>query len=101
MTTSWSTNDIPDLTGRTVIITGANSGIGRAAAHALAGAGGRVVLAVRDTEKGQAAAATMPSGRLMTPDDVARLSLYLLSEASEPMSGALIDYGQLVLGGLD
>lgn len=48
-----------------------------------------------------AAAATMPSGRLMTPDDVARLSLYLLSEASEPMSGALIDYGQLVLGGLD
>jgi NAD(P)-dependent dehydrogenase (short-subunit alcohol dehydrogenase family) len=49
----------------------------------------------------KAAAAAMPSGRLMSPDDVARLSLYLLSEASEPMSGALIDYGQLVLGGLD
>jgi hypothetical protein len=43
----------------------------------------------------------MPSGRLMTPDDVARLSLFLMSDDSEPMSGALIDYGQFVLGALD
>jgi hypothetical protein len=43
----------------------------------------------------------MPSRRLMTPDDVARLTLYLLSEASEPMSGALLDYGQFVIGALD
>jgi NAD(P)-dependent dehydrogenase (short-subunit alcohol dehydrogenase family) len=57
MTTSTST--LPDMTGRTAIVTGANSGIGRAAARALAGAGGRVVLAVRDTDKGEAAAATM------------------------------------------
>ena len=48
------------MTGRSVIVTGANSGIGRAAARALAGAGARVVLAVRDTDKGSAAAATMP-----------------------------------------
>jgi NAD(P)-dependent dehydrogenase (short-subunit alcohol dehydrogenase family) len=47
------------------------------------------------------AAAAMPSRRLMTPDDVARLTLYLLSEASEPMSGALLDYGQFVIGALD
>ena len=51
--------DIPDMTGRTVIITGANSGIGRAAAQALAAKGARVVLAVRDTDKGHAAAAPM------------------------------------------
>jgi NAD(P)-dependent dehydrogenase (short-subunit alcohol dehydrogenase family) len=61
MTTSWSTANIPDQTGRTAIITGANSGIGRAAAHALAAAGARVVLAVRDTDKGQSAAASMPA----------------------------------------
>ena len=82
MTTSWSTNDIPDLTGRTVIITGANSGIGRAAAHALAGAGGRVVLAVRDTEKGQAAAATMPG-----ETEVRRLDLASLQSVREFAAG--------------
>jgi NAD(P)-dependent dehydrogenase (short-subunit alcohol dehydrogenase family) len=43
-----------------VIVTGADSGIGQAAARALAGAGARVVSAVRDTEKGKAAAAAMP-----------------------------------------
>jgi NAD(P)-dependent dehydrogenase (short-subunit alcohol dehydrogenase family) len=47
------------MTGQTVIITGANSGIGRSAASALAGAGARVVLAVRNTDKGREAAATM------------------------------------------
>ena len=45
-------------------------------------------------------AATMPFKRLMTPDDVARLALFLLSDASEPMTGALIDYAQNVFGGL-
>lgn len=45
-------------------------------------------------------AATMPFKRMLTPDDVARLALFLLSDASEPMSGALIDYAQFVFGGL-
>jgi NAD(P)-dependent dehydrogenase (short-subunit alcohol dehydrogenase family) len=45
-------------------------------------------------------AATMPFKRLLTPDDVARLALFLLSDASEPMTGALIDYAQFVFGGL-
>jgi len=57
---TFNVADIPDLTGKTVIVTGANSGIGQAAARALAGAGARVVSAVRDTEKGKAAAADMP-----------------------------------------
>jgi NAD(P)-dependent dehydrogenase (short-subunit alcohol dehydrogenase family) len=56
----FSTKDLPDQSGRTVVITGANSGIGKEAAGALAGAGARVVLAVRNTGKGQAAAAQMP-----------------------------------------
>src|SRR3984893_6981525 len=74
MTTSWSTVDIPDLNGRSVIVTGSNSGIGRAAARALADAGARVVLAVRDVDKGQAAAATMPG-----ETDVRRLDLASLA----------------------
>src|ERR1700730_10616391 len=78
MTTSWSTTNIPDMTGRTVIVTGSNSGIGRAAARALADAGARVVLAVRDVDKGQAAAATMPG-----ETDVRRLDLASLASVRE------------------
>lgn len=50
---------IPDQTGRTAIITGGSSGIGKATAVALAAKGARVVLAVRDQSRGRAAAAEM------------------------------------------
>ena len=76
--TTWSTADIPDLRGRSAIVTGANSGIGRAAAAALAGAGARVVLAVRDVEKGKTAAAAMPG-----ETDVRRLDLANLASVRE------------------
>lgn len=55
----WTAADLPDLSGRTAIVTGANSGIGRVAAQELARAGAAVTLAVRDTSKGDAAARSM------------------------------------------
>jgi NAD(P)-dependent dehydrogenase (short-subunit alcohol dehydrogenase family) len=73
MTTSWSTSNIPSQTGRTAIVTGANSGIGRAAAHALAAAGARVVLAVRNIDKGRTAAAAMPGETEVRELDLASL----------------------------
>lgn len=62
------------MTGRTVVVTGANSGIGRAAARALAAKGARVVLAVRDTAKGRAAAETMTGDVVVRRLDLADLS---------------------------
>jgi NAD(P)-dependent dehydrogenase (short-subunit alcohol dehydrogenase family) len=53
---NWTAADIPDQTGRTAIITGANTGLGYETAVALAGQGARVVLAVRNLDKGKQAA---------------------------------------------
>jgi NAD(P)-dependent dehydrogenase (short-subunit alcohol dehydrogenase family) len=52
----WTTANIPDQTGRTAVITGANTGLGYETAAALAAKGAHVVLAVRNLDKGKAAA---------------------------------------------
>jgi NAD(P)-dependent dehydrogenase (short-subunit alcohol dehydrogenase family) len=49
---AWSEHDIPDQSGRTVLITGANSGIGLRAAQVLAEHGARVLLACRSADRG-------------------------------------------------
>ncbi|WP_093875011.1 oxidoreductase [Streptomyces sp. TLI_105] len=48
----WTADLIPDQTGRVFVVTGANSGLGLATTRALVRRGGRVILAVRDEEKG-------------------------------------------------
>jgi len=56
----WTAADIPDQTGRTHVVTGANSGLGQVIATELARAGADVIVACRDTAKGEQAAAAMP-----------------------------------------
>ncbi|NKI43164.1 oxidoreductase [Streptomyces physcomitrii] len=51
----WTAYDIPDQSGRTAVVTGANSGLGLVTARELARRGARVVLACRSTERGEAA----------------------------------------------
>jgi NAD(P)-dependent dehydrogenase (short-subunit alcohol dehydrogenase family) len=70
----WTAADLPDMTGRTVVVTGANSGLGAIAARELARAGARVVLAVRDAARGEAAAASMPGFTEVRALDLADLA---------------------------
>ncbi|MCV7181776.1 SDR family NAD(P)-dependent oxidoreductase [Mycolicibacterium murale] len=57
MSTKWTENDVPDQSGRTAVVTGANTGLGFETAKVLAARGATVVIAVRNVEKGNAAAA--------------------------------------------
>jgi NAD(P)-dependent dehydrogenase (short-subunit alcohol dehydrogenase family) len=51
----WNVSNIPNLSGKVAVVTGANSGLGLESAKALAGAGCHVVMAVRNQEKAKAA----------------------------------------------
>jgi NAD(P)-dependent dehydrogenase (short-subunit alcohol dehydrogenase family) len=57
MSTKWTAEAIPALTGRTFVVTGANSGLGLETTRLLAAKGAHVVMTARDRVKGQAAAA--------------------------------------------
>jgi NAD(P)-dependent dehydrogenase (short-subunit alcohol dehydrogenase family) len=56
---NWTAAELPDLSGRTVVVTGASSGIGIPTTRELARAGARVVLAVRNASKGEEVARTV------------------------------------------
>lgn len=76
--TKWTADQIRPQAGRTVIVTGANSGVGRVTAATLAAKGARVVLAVRDVDRGRQAAAQM-TGEV----EVRRLDLADLASVRE------------------
>jgi NAD(P)-dependent dehydrogenase (short-subunit alcohol dehydrogenase family) len=70
----WTAADVPRQDGRTIVVTGANSGIGLEAARELARAGARVVMAVRTPEKGHAAAAGLSGDVEVRELDLASLA---------------------------
>lgn len=83
----WNTHDIPDRSGRTAVVTGANSGLGFVVARELARKGARVVLACRSEARGRAAAdrivAEVPGAGL----EVGRLDLGDLGSVREFADG--------------
>jgi NAD(P)-dependent dehydrogenase (short-subunit alcohol dehydrogenase family) len=79
----WTTTDIPDQTGRTAVITGANTGLGYETATALAAKGAHVVLAVRNTDKGDDAAARITSAHQGATVDVQKLDLTSLDSVRQ------------------
>ncbi|OBF10869.1 short-chain dehydrogenase [Mycobacterium sp. ACS4054] len=93
----WTASDIPDQTGRVAVITGANTGLGYETAAALAGRGARVVLAVRNLDKGKDAAARITAA---SPDaEVALQELDLTSLESVRAAAAQLkaDYDRIDL----
>ncbi|ORW31911.1 oxidoreductase [Mycobacterium paraense] len=89
--TNWTAADLPSFAGRTVIITGANSGLGAVTARELAGRGAKIVMAVRNTGKGEAAA-----GQITGDVEVRRLDLQDLSSVREFADGVDFDVDVLI-----
>ncbi len=83
---TWTTRDIPDQTGRLAVITGANSGTGYETALELARKGAEVVLAVRDVNRGEAAAK-----RIRREVPKARLRVEALDLASQASVAAFAE----------
>jgi NAD(P)-dependent dehydrogenase (short-subunit alcohol dehydrogenase family) len=80
--TAWTPRQLAEQTGRTFVITGSNSGIGLEAARDLVGRGGHVVLAVRDVEAGERAAAEITAGGVSGSAEVRELDLADLDSVS-------------------
>jgi NAD(P)-dependent dehydrogenase (short-subunit alcohol dehydrogenase family) len=78
----WSAMDIHDLTGRTIVVTGASSGLGEVTARELAKAGAHVVLAVRNVQKGQKVADAIDGSTEVRELDLSDLrSVHAFAEA--------------------
>ena len=79
MTRKWTAEEIPDQHGRTAIVTGANSGLGRIVARELAGHGAKVIVASRDNMKGAEAARAITAAFPSSTVEAAQLDLANLS----------------------
>ena len=94
MTAKWTGGDVPGQQGRLAVVTGANTGLGFETARVLAARGASVVLAVRDTDKGKAAAdriaGTAPGATVtVQPLDLTSLeSIRAAADSSRVVSGA-------------
>ncbi len=79
----WTADDIPDQTGRTVLITGANSGLGLRSAEALAAKGARVLLACRNAAKGATALEAVKAKATDAAPEVRSLDLQSLASVRQ------------------
>jgi hypothetical protein len=84
----WTSADLPRMDGRTVVITGAGSGIGLFAARELAGVGATVVAAVRDPAKARPALARVAGSveiRRLDVSDLGSSRYHLASSPPDPL----------------
>jgi NAD(P)-dependent dehydrogenase (short-subunit alcohol dehydrogenase family) len=79
----WTAADIPDLAGRTAVVTGANAGIGFETARVLGGRGALVVLACRNVGKARQAAGLITAAHRQARTGLVRLDLASLASIRE------------------
>jgi NAD(P)-dependent dehydrogenase (short-subunit alcohol dehydrogenase family) len=96
-TEQWAAADVPDQTGRTAVVTGANSGIGFEAAKVLAERGATVVLACRDLDKAKQAAERIKTETSSANVDLLRLDLSSLASIRQAAEELRTGYDQLDL----
>lgn len=94
-TTPWRAEDVPDLSGKTVIVTGGNSGLGYQAALQFARRGGRVVLACRSRSRALAASEAIAAAHPRAQPEVMELDLASLSSIRDFAKAFLDGYGEL------
>ncbi len=86
---NWTMNDIPDLSGRVALVTGANSGLGLQTARALAAHGAHVIMACRNPEKAHQAALNIKQAVPGASLEVAALDLASLASVHECATSVL------------
>jgi NAD(P)-dependent dehydrogenase (short-subunit alcohol dehydrogenase family) len=101
--TSWNVHQLPRADGRTVLVTGANAGIGYFVAEQLAGAGATVVLGCRSPDRAAAAMTAIrsvhPSASLrFLPLDLGDLSALRTDQLEAPLDAVVLNAGMMIEG---
>lgn len=91
----WDQSNIPDHSGRVVIVTGATSGLGKEAAKVLAGKGATVVMAIRNLEKGNRVAKEIKESHPEAKVDARELDLASLDSVRAFADGFKKGYNRL------
>jgi NAD(P)-dependent dehydrogenase (short-subunit alcohol dehydrogenase family) len=91
----WNSHDIPSQQGKTIVITGATSGLGKEATKVLASKGATLVMAVRNTQKAEAVAKQIRSDFPSAKIDIRALDLGSLASVRSFARIILSEYDQI------